>query len=436
MNRARPKILAIDDTPENLVLLATALADDFDFQLAASGPRGLALAEGSPPDLILLDVMMPEVDGFETCRRLKANPALSDIPVIFLTALADLGTEISGLSLGAADYITKPINVQLVRQRMLNLLRLTQLANDLKASEERLRLVMEATGDGIWDWDIASGNIQHNSSWCQILGLDQSYLTHPIEAFTALIHPDDQAIVEQAIASCLAGDERYSSEHRLLHSNGNYVWVSDRGQVVARTADGKPSRMVGSIKDIDLRKRQEDEIHRLAFFDTLTELPNRRLLMDRLQQAVFRNNRAGTYGALMFIDMDRFKHLNDTHGHAMGDALLIQVARRLSTCVREQDTVARLGGDEFVVLLEGLAGPPELATSNAELIGNKILAALNQPYQLGAISYPSTPSIGIKLFTGANTQDEILRHADLAMYAAKAAGRNTLKLYAPEMDPS
>jgi diguanylate cyclase (GGDEF)-like protein/PAS domain S-box-containing protein len=433
MTCERPRILAIDDNPENLVTLATALEADFDFQLAASGPRGLALADATPPDLILLDVMMPEVDGFETCRRFKNNTRLADIPIIFLTAMSDMGTEISGLALGAVDYITKPINVQLVRQRMHNILQLTLLTRELKASEERLRLVMDATGDGIWDWLIADGNVRHNLSWCRILGLNERYLSHPLATFIERIHPEDLPAVKQTLDTCLAGGAPYVSEHRLLHNSGNYVWVSDRGRVVERNADGSPARMVGCVKNIDERKQHEAEIHQLAFFDTLTGLPNRRLLQDRLQQSFIRNQRNGTRSALMFLDMDRFKLLNDTHGHAMGDALLVEVARRLQAGIRKQDTVARLGGDEFVVMLEGLSGQLEEAQSTALVVGRKLLDALNLPYYLRGLDYRSTPSIGLTIFAGDSTgPDEAMRQADIAMYRAKAAGRNTLKLYSEE----
>lgn len=435
MNNSRPRILAIDDNPENLVTLATALDDDFDFQLAPSGPRGLALAEASPPDLVLLDVMMPEVDGFETCRRMKAHPLLCEVPVIFLTALSDMGTEISGLSLGAIDYITKPINVQLVRQRILNILRITHLTRELKAGEERLRLVMEATGDGIWDWRLGDGSVHHNVSWCRIFGLEESYLEHPVEAFIERIHPEDLEAVRQALASCLNEDTPYLSEHRIRHGDGHYVWVADRGRVVARGPDGTPLRMVGAVKNIDERKRHEAEIHQLAFYDALTGLPNRRLLHDRLERAFVRNARNGTRGALLFLDMDRFKTLNDIHGHAMGDRLLVEVARRLNGTVRQQDTVARLGGDEFVIMLEAMTGTAEEVLANAQAIGHKVLHALNQPYDLGDLTYGSTPSIGLALFDGDPAEAaETMRRADVAMYCAKNNGRNTLKVYVPTME--
>lgn len=433
MTLNRPRVLAIDDNPENLVVLATALQEDFDFQLAACGLDGLALAAATPPDLILLDVMMPDIDGFEICRRFKTLPALRDIPIIFLTALADLGSEVSGLAEGGADYITKPINVELVRQRMRNILRLTQLTAALKASEERLRLVMEATGEGVWDWLIPGGQVMHNAAWCRLLGLDESFLTHPLALFIEHIHPDDLPAVQQALASCLAGEGSYASEHRMRHADGRYFWVADRGKVVARDGNGQALRMVGSVRNIDERKQHEAEIRRLAFYDTLTELPNRRLLIDRLQQAIARHQRHGGYGALMFLDMDRFKLLNDTHGHAMGDALLIEVAQRLQACVRKEDTVARLGGDEFVVMLEQLDGSETAALAGAGMVGEKILASLNRAYRLGQLDYASTPSIGLSLFSGRDgAVEDVLKRADAAMYRAKAAGRNTLCYFAAD----
>lgn len=429
---ARPKILAIDDTPENLVVLATALMADFDFQLAASGREGLALAAKSPPDLILLDVMMPELDGFEVCRRLKATPALAEIPVVFVTALSDFDSELTGLAAGAADFVTKPIQVELVRQRIRNILKLTRLAADLRASEERLRLVMDASGDGLWDWSVATGEVAHNSAWYRMLGLQGTELSDSLVDHKARIHPDDLPTYENAMRACADGESVLRLDYRIRHQQGHYLWVTDRAKVVARDAAGGMLRMVGSIKDIDERKRQEAEIHRLAFFDTLTGLPNRRLLTDRLQQALLKTARNTDFGALMFIDMDHFKELNDRHGHAVGDLLLQQVGVRLSGCIRQQDTVARLGGDEFVIMLEHVALSREETILRAKIVGEKVLAALNQIYTLGSIAYHSTPSIGLTPFSGAagDTVDGILKRADIAMYQAKADGRNALSVLA------
>jgi diguanylate cyclase (GGDEF)-like protein len=192
--------------------------------------------------------------------------------------------------------------------------------------------------------------------------------------------------------------------------------------------------MVGSIADISLRKAVEDENKHLAFYDSLTQLPNRRLLLERLQHALATSARSAREGALLFIDLDDFKTLNDTRGHDIGDLLLQQVAKRLTDCVREGDTVARLGGDEFVVMLEDLNESPQQAASQTEMVGAKILAALGQPYPLAGHFHRSTPSIGATLFADHESSvDELLKRADLAMYQAKAAGRNTMRFFDPAL---
>ena len=197
---------------------------------------------------------------------------------------------------------------------------------------------------------------------------------------------------------------------------------------------GSTTHFIGSFTDITERKQAEDEIKNLAFYDPLTGLPNRRLLLDRLKHAITTSARSVRHGALLFIDLDNFKTLNDTRGHDIGDKLLQQVARHLTACVREGDTVARLGGDEFVVMLEGLSENLPDAAAQTEAIGEKILAILNQPYDLGGYSCHITTSIGITLFAEyQGTHDDLLKQADLAMYQSKAAGRNTLRFFDPQM---
>ncbi len=201
-----------------------------------------------------------------------------------------------------------------------------------------------------------------------------------------------------------------------------------------RDEAGAVSNFVATLTDITFRKAAENEINSLAFYDPLTRLPNRRLLLDRLKQALAASARHAHYGALLYIDLDNFKTLNDTLGHDVGDQLLDQVGRRLGACVRDSDTVARLGGDEFIVMLAGLDEQAQLAAGQAETVGEKILVALNQPYQLGRHVHHSTPSIGITLFGRHNEPvEDLLKRADLAMYQSKAAGRNTLRFFDPQM---
>ncbi|MBI2745081.1 MAG: diguanylate cyclase [Burkholderiales bacterium] len=199
-------------------------------------------------------------------------------------------------------------------------------------------------------------------------------------------------------------------------------------------ADEAVTHYVATMHDISERKAAEEQTHTLAFYDALTQLPNRRLLHDRLQQTMLASMRNGHHGALLFIDLDRFKQLNDTLGHDYGDLLLQQVALRLKECVRQADTVARLGGDEFVVLLEELSPEATVAQQEAIAVGQKILASLNRPYDLSGHAHLSTPSIGATIFCGLqNSREELIKQADLAMYKAKSAGRNTLCFFDPTM---
>ncbi|MFZ3220345.1 MAG: EAL domain-containing protein [Rhodoferax sp.] len=212
------------------------------------------------------------------------------------------------------------------------------------------------------------------------------------------------------------------------------IYPDWRTITAVKDEQGTITHYVNSFTDITQRKATEEEINKLAFYDPLTGLPNRRLLLDRLRQALAVSSRSGRLGALQFIDLDNFKTLNDTLGHDMGDRLLLQVAERLTGCMRQGDTVARLGGDEFVVMLEELSVHREEAAAHAEVVGEKILATINLPYRLAGLEYHITPSIGITLYSGnRESTDELLKQADLAMYQAKSAGRNTLRFFDPAM---
>ena len=230
-----------------------------------------------------------------------------------------------------------------------------------------------------------------------------------------------------------------------LHKTGNWegeIWNRRKnGEIypeylaiaAVKNPNGVVTHFVGTLTDITLRKASEEEIERLAFYDPLTQLPNRRLLQERLKSALASSHRSGQKGALLFIDLDNFKALNDTLGHDMGDLLLQQVAARLNACVRENDTVARLGGDEFVIMLEDLTELTYGSLNQSETIGQKILAAVNLPFKLGTQEYLSTSSIGIALFDGHEHSDELLKRADIAMYQAKNSGRNALRFFDPQM---
>lgn len=223
-------------------------------------------------------------------------------------------------------------------------------------------------------------------------------------------------------------------EVRLRRKNGEIFW----GQLSASYADfDGESCVISYVRDVSEAKADEEKIRNLAFYDTLTGLPNRRLLWERLRQALISSIRSGAKHALLFVDLDGFKSLNDTLGHHIGDLLLQETARRISGCVREVDTVARLGGDEFVIVLEDLSQVPEIAAAQARTVGGKILAAIDQPFLLEGRECHTTSSMGITVFGNhSESTNEVLQQADIAMYQAKAAGRNAMFFFAPALQAS
>jgi diguanylate cyclase (GGDEF)-like protein/PAS domain S-box-containing protein len=310
----------------------------------------------------------------------------------------------------------------------------------LNDREKQLELVLDASQLGFWDWDIKKDRVVRNERWASMLGYQLDDIEFTVKQWIDFIHPDDQARAYQSIQDCLEGlAPAHSIEYRMRTKDGQYKWILDQAQVVERDANQKATRMCGTHTDVTERKLMEEQIRHQALYDGLTQLPNRYLFEDRLRQAMVKSKRTGCYGALMFLDLDNFKPLNDHYGHAVGDLLLIEVAARLKNCVREADTVARIGGDEFVVELEQLDTDKKLSEKEAEFMADKIRKLLAEPYFLkitsaagkaSTVVHHCTASIGVVLFIGNEvTPEEILKRSDDAMYLAKDAGRNQVKFH-------
>ena len=314
----------------------------------------------------------------------------------------------------------------------LVLLPIPELILHLRKAASLQRAVIEAATDGVLVVSNDGKVVTYNQSFLDFWHIAPQYLnTHSYSELLDLVSQQlvDPASFLQKVQELNAHPD-LSSFDTLRFKDGR---IAERHSQPQRL-DGQIVGRVWSFRDVTEREQAHAEIHRLAFHDALTMLPNRRLLTDRLQQALPYSARSGHRGAVLLIDLDNFKTLNDTLGHDKGDLLLQQVAQRLVGCVRESDTVARLGGDEFVVMLEGLSLHAGEAATQAETVGRKILATLSQPYLLADCQNRSTPSIGITLFFGHQTSiDELLKQADLAMYQSKTAGRNTLCFFDPAM---
>jgi len=327
-----------------------------------------------------------------------------------------------------------------------------QLAQQaLVESEFRWKFAIEGAGDGLWDWNVRYNTVFYSPRWKEMLGFSQDEIGTGLDEWSKRVHPDDLARVMADVQAHLDGlTPIYINEHRVCCKDGTWKWISDRGLVVSRDQQGKPLRAIGTHSDFTeqhqaeaARQALQEQIRQLAFMDPLTQLPNRRLLDDRLSQALAASKRSGLYGALMFLDLDNFKPLNDTHGHGTGDLLLVEVASRLTAFVRQTDTVARLGGDEFVVLLNELDVDKTTSTEQASAVAEKIRIALAEPYQL-TVTQPGGPvttvkhhcsaSIGVVLFVNhQSSQLDLMKWADAAMYQAKDAGRNRVLFYEPNV---
>jgi diguanylate cyclase (GGDEF)-like protein/PAS domain S-box-containing protein len=300
----------------------------------------------------------------------------------------------------------------------------------LRRSEERYALAARGANDGLWDWDLEQNHVYFSARWAGMLGYSEDELTSDPQEWFSRVHPGDRARLRREITEHVDGrTPHFQCEYRLRHRNSSFHWMLSRGLAV-RGPDGRATRLAGSQTDITDRKQAESQLLHDALHDALTGLPNRALFLNRLEMALQRSRRdPRTHFAVLFLDLDRFKVINDSLGHRLGDELLVALAERLRTAVRVIDTVARLGGDEFGFLLEGL-----LDLRQAIRMAERVQEDLARPFQLSGHEVFTAASIGIALGDG-NCQgpEQILRDADIAMYRAKSQGRARYAVFDQEM---
>jgi diguanylate cyclase (GGDEF)-like protein/PAS domain S-box-containing protein len=317
-------------------------------------------------------------------------------------------------------------NADLYQQARQEITERQRVENALRESEERYALAVRAANDGLWDWNLKKGSIYYSPRWKQMLGYTDSEISdNPNEWFNR-VHPDDIAQLRTNISAHVKGlSAHFECEYRIQHSSGTYRWMLSRGMAVIG-ADKTALRLAGSQTDVTLRKQAETKLLHDAFHDSLTELPNRALFIDRLRHVIERSKRDNSnIYAVLFLDLDRFKDVNDSLGHLTGDQLLVATAHLLKAILRPMDTVARLGGDEFVILLEDIRDVSDV-TRVAERIQKKLMQAALLPNHTIFMS----ASMGIVLSTtGYNHPEDILRDADTAMYRAKENGRSRYEIF-------
>jgi diguanylate cyclase (GGDEF)-like protein/PAS domain S-box-containing protein len=419
------KLLLVEDDEDDYTLTSAVLREICGVAIAVTWVEtfdaALEALQTQSFDVCLSDYHLGKHTGIDLLHATAAQG--STVPIIMLTGQSDRGIDLAAMGAGAADYLVKAdITPVMVERSIRYTLNHARTLAALKEKEQQYALVAQAANDGIWDWNWQTQTIYFSPRWLAILGYKSDELQPTSQEWTDRIHPEDQARFEVELEHHLSGQNAvFRSEYRIRHKDGSYRWVLSQGMAV-RDAQGCILRIAGS---------QTDLTHHVALFDQLTSLPSRALFLEQLRRAFSRTERQSEYLlAVLFLDCDRFKVVNDSLGHAIGDRLLQEVAQRLEASLRPGDVVARLGGDEFAILLENLQSPQD-----AEHIAIRINQALTRPFSLMGHTVYISGSIGIAFNIPhfdrryAQNPEDLLRDADTAMYRAKAAGKSQYAVF-------
>jgi diguanylate cyclase (GGDEF)-like protein/PAS domain S-box-containing protein len=410
------RILIVEDDPATREGLERILEDDRAIVRGVSSlTEGRRALESFNPDICVTDLRLPDGNGIDFIRNARSEKAKRD--VIVLTGNASLDTAIEAMKAGAFDYLVKPLQARQIKIVLRRLAEKRDVRRQLEERERRFQALIERSSDAIALLD-REGRVQYASrSTERVLGYDA-------EGFVGrhwfdLLHPDDVSAARNLLTSVLSRPGAIATgEHRMLHSGSSWRWT----EVVFSNLLEDPSvrAVVLNYRDITDRKRTVDDLEYRAFHDALTGLPNRALFLDRLGQAVSRARREDGRVAVMFIDLDNLKAINDTMGHAAGDELIRRTADRIRRCLREADTLARVGGDEFTLLLPDVSVPDD-----AKTVASKALASVAESFLIGGRKVSITTSIGIAFYPKDSTEpEELVRCADKALYHAKETGKN------------
>jgi diguanylate cyclase (GGDEF)-like protein/PAS domain S-box-containing protein len=428
-DRPSIRLLLIEDNHTDALALEKLIKEVDHSQFELTHVHSLTAAMDSLAriefDLILLDISLPDAQGLETLASLHLHTP--QIPIVVLTGIDNEELATEALRQGAQDYLVKGnMSSWLITRSVRYAIERNRALEALRESQERYALAARATSDGLWDWNLHSNEIYYSPRWCLMLGYTEEEIGNSPSEWLSRIHPDDLEETRQAIDRHLRGETaHFESEYRIRHKNGSYRWVLSRGLALRKSANA-PYRIAGSQSDITLRKETEAQLIHDALHDPLTRLPNRLLFQQRLQDALenYQKKQSEPF-AVLFLDLDRFKTINDSLGHLFGDKVLSAIAKRLEQCIRRDDTIARLGGDEFAVLVQPI-------TSSADTIhvARRMLQAMERPFLIDGHEIFTTGSIGIALGdSNYLSTEEILRDADIAMYRAKAAGTGQYRLF-------
>ena len=436
-----PLVLVVDDDMAVRFLAHEALEPaGFRVIEAEDGNTALAVFTATHPDIVLLDVILPKLDGFATCASLRKQSGGKHVPIMMMTGLDDIASINRAYEVGATDFEVKPINWTILSHRIRYLLRANAAFAAVRINETRLADAQRIAQLGNWYWDIVQDQIRCSAECQRIFGLPPE-LTATHAVFLSCVHPADRLMVASVHNDALHLGKPYQLEYRIQQSNGVQRTVHEQAEITFDEA-GRTLAIAATVQDITERKQAEEKIHYLAYYDFLTGLLNRQAFLQELERALESAQRQQQLAAILFIDLDNFKRINDTLGHSVGDNLLKAVAQRLQSNVRKIDylarpkrgeqaeSVGRLGGDEFILLLSDVQSVEDVAT-----VTQRLQDILKNPVCMTDHEVVVTPSIGIAVFPyDGQDAESLLRNADIAMYQAKAAGKNTYKFYTESMN--
>ena len=441
-DEAKVVVLVVDDDPFDRLMVRNGL-ESFGFQIeeATDGPQALEVFRTVCPHIVLLDINMPGISGIETCAALRNLPGGAQVPIMMVTGRDDMDSIGHSYEAGASDFMVKSIHPLILAHRIRYLLQAGRAFHALAKSTARLTQAQRIARVGSWDWDPRTDVLEITEQVARIFGMRSEHFPKTHAGLLELIHPEDRSLVQQSLHECATKEQPFSLEYRILLPDGSHSFVHGQASLTHDESNHDNS-VTGTVQDITERKQAEEKIHFLAYYDSLTGLANRHLFKDRVTQSLAYAQRHQVIGAILFMDLDHFKVVNDTLGHAVGDLLLQEVAERLKKSVRTGDSVARdadpssqsclarLGGDEFTVLLNNLTHPDD-----AGRVAQRIRRELAKPFQLDNHEVFVTGTIGIACFPADGVDlDSLLRNADTAMYAAKSLGRNGYQFYSRSMN--
>lgn len=431
-------LVADDDVAIRFMAQEALEGEGFAVEEAGNGKEALAQFQALRPDIVLLDVQMPQLDGFETCAAIRQLPEGAHIPIVMMTGLEDAESIDRAYEIGATDFVTKPVQWSIVCQRLRYMLRATKNLDRLLHTQASLAAAQRIARLGSWEWDLPHDRVTWSDELYHIVGSSATFTATDLGAFLTAVHEDDREFVKASVLGSLKLGKPAAFDHRVMVGEGLERHVHHQIDLSTDPL-GRVVRLYGTVQDVTERRLAEQRIRTLAYFDHVTGLPNREHFKERLGQAIELAKRHGRKLATLFLDLDNFKRINDTLGHSIGDQLLHAVGARLLGSVRSTeeidrgdmaDHVARLGGDEFTVLLAEVQGPEEPAR-----IAQRLLAILSMPLMLGGHEVFITPSIGIAIFPEDGEDTETLvKNADTAMYHAKRAGRNLYQFFNASMN--